>query len=400
MRKFKLSNGLKVLLEKRKSSSLAIEVCIRTGSNNEPASIAGISHFLEHMMFEGTATRTSKQISESIENVGGELNAATSNERTYYYVKIPKKKAELGFEILSDMLKNPAFGKKELEKERKVILEEIKMVHDQPLFYQWVLFGESLFKSHPARNPVYGRFDSVKAITRKNLVSYYMKWYVPNNMILSIVGDVKDPAGLAKKYFGDLDSRPLPVIRKSVEPEDVRPTLRKKKRDTKQAYLVLGYKTVPRLHRDSFVLDVISAIFHKGLSGRISEEIRVKRGLAYSVGADHESKKDFGFFAFHLNCDLRNLETCRKIILNEVDKLCDIDLKEIEDAKEHIIGSVLLSREDSQKSADDLAFWEFIRDARLAKEYLNKIKNVKRADIIRAKKRYFGNNFTQVVISK
>jgi len=125
MQKFKLKNGLTVVYEKRESDSVAIEVNVGTGSNNEHSSIAGISHFLEHMVFEGTKTRTAKQISEAIENEGGELNAATTNERTFFYVKLPSKKTELGMEILADMMQNPSFDQKILDKERKVVLEDL-----------------------------------------------------------------------------------------------------------------------------------------------------------------------------------------------------------------------------------------------------------------------------------
>lgn len=400
MRKFKLRNSLTVLYEKRKSDSVAIEVCVGTGSNNEPGSIAGISHFLEHMMFEGTKTRTSKQISEAIENIGGELNAGTTNERTYFYVKIPKSKTRLGLDILSDMMKNPSIVQKSLDKERKVILEEIKMVNDQPMFYQWVLFQKTLFKKHPTKNPVYGRFDSVKAITRRKMLNYYRKWYLPGNMILSIVGDIKDPKGLAETYFGDMKPRKVPKMKKVVEPRDKKFLIKKEKRNTNQAYMVLGYKTVPRMHKDSAVLDVISAIFSKGLSGRISDEIRIKRGLAYTVGSIHESRKSFGFFVFHLNCATKNLKLCKSIILNEIKKLSNIGNKELNEAKEHIIGKILLGKEDSQKAADDLAFWEFIGEARLADKYLRDIRKVTKNDIIRVRDRFMHKNYTQIIISR
>jgi len=400
MRKFKLRNGLTVLYEKRKSESVAIEVCVCTGSNNEPGSVAGISHFLEHMMFEGTTTRTSKQISEAIENSGGELNAATANERTYYYVKIPRAKVRLGLDILSDMMKNPSIGQKSLDKERKVILEEIKMVNDQPMFYQWVLFQKFLFKRHPTKNPVYGRFDSVKAITRKKMLEYYRKWYSPGNMILSIVGDIKDTKGLAESYFGDMKQSEVPKPKKVVEPRDTKATINNEKRNITQAYMVLGYKTVPRMHKDSAVLDVISAVFSKGLSGRISDEIRVKRGLAYVVGSAHESRKDFGFFVFHLNCAKKNLELCKSIIIEEIRKLSNIGNKELNDAKENIIGKILLSKEDSQKAADDLAFWEFINDARLADKYLRDIRKVTKNDLVRVRDRFMHKNYTQIIISR
>jgi zinc protease len=400
MQKFKLKNGLTVLFEPRKTDAVAIELCVGTGSNNEHKSIAGISHFLEHMVFEGTKTRTSKQISEAIENIGGELNAATSKERTFYYTKVPKNKVSIGMEILADIIKNPLFEPKILEKERRVVLEEIRMTNDQPILYQWVLFEKSLFKRHPTKNPIYGRFDSVKSITRKNMIDYFRKWYSPKNMIISIVGDVKQIRNLVNKHFSGMKQRKVPKIKKTIEPKDKKPTITKNKRDINQAYFVLGYKTVPRSHKDSFVLDVISSIYSKGLSGRINDEIRVKRGLAYAVGANQEAKKDFGFFFFYLNCAKKNLDLSKSIILDEIRKLSNISNKELGEAKDHIIGRNLLDKENSQKRADELAFWEFIKDVKLADQYTKNIRKVTKKDIIRVRNKYFNKNYTMVVLSK
>jgi len=398
---FRLSNGLKVIYDRRRSETVAIEVHVGTGSDNEHKDIAGISHFLEHMLFEGTKTRTAKEISESIENLGGEINAATSNDRTFFYAKVPRSKVKTGLDIISDIIKNPLFDAKIMEKERNVVLEEIKMVNDQPLLYQWVLFEKNLFKKHPAKNPVYGRVDSVKSITKGQMESYYKKWYVPENMILSIVGDIKDLRKLVKEKFGDMESVKAADVKKVDEPKDVRPTVLHEKKDINQAYLLVGYKTVSRTHRDSFALDVLSAIFYKGISGRITEEIRVKRGLAYSVGSLHESKKDYGFFVFHLNCDRKNLELCKKIIFEELEKIGNMEKKELDEAKEHIIGRLILDYEDSHKRADDLAFWEFIKDAKLGDEYLSKIRKVSVADVISVRKRYLKkDNYTMITISK
>ncbi len=400
IKRFVLKNGLTVVWEPRKSDTVAIEVCVGAGSNNETPKIAGISHFLEHMLFEGTKTRTAKQISEAIENVGGQLNAATSNERTFFYIKLPKAKARLGLEILSDMMKNPSFDLKVFEKEKKVVLEEIKMVNDQPMLYQWVLFEKNIFKKHPTRNPIYGRVDSVSSMTRDQMVDYYSKWYLPNNMTLCVIGDIKKLKDLAERFFGELVPGKLPVIAKVIEPKDLKPTIKKEKKNTKQAYVIIGYKTIPRLHVDSYALDVIEAIFSKGLSGRVNEEIRVKRGLVYSVGANHESKKDYGFFVVHLNCAPKNLALCKRLVLEEFRKLDNLGKKELREAKDSIIGRDVLDQENSQRRADELAFWENIKEAKLADEYQKQINKVTVKDIIRVRNKYFNKNYTMTVISK
>ncbi|MBI5880763.1 insulinase family protein [archaeon] len=352
------------------------------------------------MMFEGTKSRSAKQISEMIENAGGEFNAATSNERTAFHVKLLSSKFEVGLDILSDMMLNPLFDPKILEKERNVVLEEIKMVNDQPMLYQWVLFEKTIFKKHPTKNPVYGRVDSVKSISRKQMFDYYRKWYSPNNMMVTVVGGIRDPVQLIEKYFGHLSPRDVPKIKKVVEPADSSPTIKLERRDINQVYLVLGFKTVPRTHKDSYVLDAISAIFTKGISGRINEEIRVKRGLAYAVGAINESKKDYGFFAFYLNCAKKNLELCKRIIFDEIGKLDNLQDPEIADAKTHLVGRNMVDNEDSHKRADELSFWESIKDAKLADAYKKNVSKVSKQDIIRVRNRFLSKNHTMVMIGK
>lgn len=400
MKKYRLKNGLTILHEPRESDTIAIEVCAKVGSNYENKNIAGISHFLEHLLFEGSKTRTAKQLSEAVENVGGEMNAATSNERTFFYVKLPEKKFELGLDILSDIINNPAFRPDIIEKERRVILEEIRMITDQPLHYQWIFFQKVLFKKHPARNPIHGTFDSVKSIKREHIISYHEKWYCPNNLVICVVGLKHSPVALIEKYFGSLKPKKIKKPISTCEPIDKHSFIKKEKRNVEQTYLLLGHKTVPRTHKDSLALDVISSIFSKGLSGRITEEVRIKRGLAYSVGTAHEARTDYGFFVFYLNCDNKNLALCKKIILDEIKKLDNIKKQELANAKEFIVGNTLLNKESSNSTADDLIFWETVKDAKLAEEYIKNIKKVSIADVLKARNKYLNDNYTLVVISK
>ncbi len=398
MKKKRLKNGITVLSKHRNTDTVTILVHVGTGSNNEHPKIAGISHFLEHMIFEGTKTRSNREIAEAIENVGGEFNASTANERTVFYAKLPKKHFELGLDILSDILINPSFDPKIFEKEKKVVLEEIKMIKDQPLSYQWVLFEKTLFKKHPTKNPVYGRTETVRKITVEQMKNYYKKWYVPGNMRISIVGNVKNPFPKAEKYFGKMKRKAVPKTKKTKEPAATRKEIKKEKRKINQAYFIMGNKTVPRMHKDSFVLDVIATIFHKGISGRITNEIRVKRGLAYSAGAHHETEKDYGFFAFYLNTDKKNIELCKKIIFEEIKKLNNLETKEINDAKEHIIGKNLVEEEDTERLADQIAFWDFIKDEKMTKEYMYRIRQVTKKDILKARDKYLNKNYTLILL--
>ncbi|MEK6938078.1 MAG: pitrilysin family protein, partial [Nanoarchaeota archaeon] len=191
MQKVVLPNGLTIIYEARKSKSIVVEVLTKVGSNQEKPTERGISHFIEHITFEGTAKRPTNQlISNEIERVGGDFNAYTTNERTCFYVKVLKKHFPLAVEILADILQNSLFNKKEIEKEKRVVLKEIDLVNDEPKFYQWILLQKNLFQKHPVRYPTYGSKEVIKNLSRDKLLKYFHQHYVPANMVISIVGEV------------------------------------------------------------------------------------------------------------------------------------------------------------------------------------------------------------------
>ena len=178
MKKFVLNNGLTVIFEKKAAKSVAIEITVKTGSNNEDSKVSGISHFIEHMVFEGTKKRkTNKEIANEIEKLGGDLNAYTSNEKTCFFVKVLNKHFEIALDVLSDVIQNPLFEDKSIEREREVILKEINMVKDEPRFHQWVLFQKALFKKSPTKNPVYGTVQAIKKIKRQHIMAYFERYY-------------------------------------------------------------------------------------------------------------------------------------------------------------------------------------------------------------------------------
>src|SRR3989338_3699748 len=188
-----LSNGLTILYKHCPSETVTVEFSVHTGSIMESSPEAGLSHFLEHLLFEGTAKRpSSKAIANEIEKYGGEFNAATSQERTFYYVKIAKKHFAVALDILSDMFQHSLFDPVILEKERKVILDEINMVNDNPRHYQWILFNKALFGKHPAGFPVYGNVSVLKKMKRAAILAYFSKWYIPSKITVLVAGDVPD----------------------------------------------------------------------------------------------------------------------------------------------------------------------------------------------------------------
>jgi len=401
MKKFKLRNGITIIFEQNTSKSVAIEVMFKVGSNDEDKKISGISHFLEHMLFEGTKNRKdSRTIANEIEKYGAEFNAYTSGTRTAFFIKIINKRFETALDILSDMVANPLFNKKMVEKEKQVILKEINMVTDDPRQHQWILFQKNLFEKHPAKNPTYGTKEAVKNLDRDTIKDYYDKHYLPNNMVISVVGNVDNVKSKIEKYFGILKPKKISLRKKVNEPQQKRMKKFTEKRKIHNSYMVLGYKSVPRTSKDSYVFDVITSILGRGQTGWIFDEIRNKRGLAYQVGVQNEHENDYGFFAVFAGMDNKNLEKSKKIILEQFKKLESIDKKELEESKNYIEGSHTLSMEDNFHAADNQAFWETIKDASLANNYIRNIQKVKINDVKRVAKKYLNNNYTLVVIGQ
>ncbi len=398
MRKVILPNGLTVILEKKPLKTVTIEIAVKAGSNNEDPKKGGVAHFVEHMLSEGTEKRTANQIVNEIESKGGEINAATTHDRTFYYVKIPKKHFNIALDVLSDIIQNPIFDNKIIEKERQVILSEVDLVMDEPIFYQWFFFLKTLYKKHPTKNPIYGSRETVSKLSREDLVEFYNKYYIPNNMIISIVGDVKVVIPKIKKYF-KFKKKNLPKTKIIIEPKQLKSKQKIERRPINQSYLILGYKTVPRSHKDSYVLDVIKSILGRGQSGKLFNEIRTKRGLGYDVGVEHQPSIDYGFFAIHVSTDKKNISKVKSIILTEIKKLQNITSKELKEAKTFLEGEFILNSEDSQKLANQLNFWQIIKNAEEFTKYISKIKKVSLNDIKKVVNKYF-KNYTLTIIQQ
>ncbi|MDP3766075.1 MAG: pitrilysin family protein [Nanoarchaeota archaeon] len=401
MEKYYLKNGATVIFEKNNSKSVAIEVMFKFGSNFENKKTLGLAHFLEHMLFEGTKKRKdSREIANEVEKYGGEFNAYTTGDRTAFFIKIISKRFDAALDILSDMVSNPVFGKKIIEKEKRVILKEINMVTDDSRLHQWILFHKILFDRHPVKNPTYGTVETVKSFDRKHVADYYYSHYIPNNMVVSVVGNVKNVKARIKKYFGNL--KPSKKIHRTKVEEPLQRKAKKfvEKRKTLNSYMVLGYKTVPRLHKDSYALNVIAAILGRGQSGWMFDEIRNKRGLAYQVGVNDDNESDYGTFAVYTSLDKMNMEKSKGIILQQFRRLEKLSKKDLEEAKTYIEGSHALETEDNFSRADNLAVWETIKDAKLAESYLKEIKKVAIGDVKRVARKYLNNKYTLVVIEQ
>lgn len=392
-----MPNGLTILFEPKKSNAVVIEIMAKVGSNDEKPDERGISHFLEHMLFEGTKRRpTNRELTNEIEKIGGELNAYTSNERTCFYIKVLKKHFPIAVEILSDIFQNSLFREKDISKEKNIVLKEIDLVNDEPRYYQWLLLQKNIFEKHPARFPTYGDKKVIQQLNREKILKYFNNYYQPKNLIVSIVGDVSDWRKMIEEKFVFNGGKPMK--RRLVSEPSARKTKEiKEKRDVSNSYAVMGFKTVPRNHPDSYVLEVINGILGRGQSGKMFTEIRTNHGLAYDVGTQNLSETTYGYFAVYVCMDKKNLPLVKKLILEEIEKLKDVDEQDLNESKTYLEGDYFLELEDGQKLADQILFWHQVKDANLLKEFVSKIKKVTSKDIKRVVDKYF-RHYTSAVI--
>jgi predicted Zn-dependent peptidase len=397
MQKAVLDNGLKVIYDKKASKIVVVQVMINVGSNCETPRERGISHFLEHILFEGTAKRPTNQlISNEIEKIGGEFNAYTSNERTSFYVIVLKKHFTKAIDILADILQNSLFKEEHIKREKKIVLKEIDMIYDESSYYQWIMLQKNLFKKHPAKYPAYGDRRVIKNLTREKIINFYEKFYSLNNMTISVIGNVPNwREEIARKFSSP--KRKLQKISVIKEPKKTKNVIKKEKRKIVNTYSIVAFPTVPRNHPDSYVLDVINGILGRGQSGKMFTEVRSKRGLAYEVGTQNINDVSFGYFAVYATINRKNVKLTKKIIMEELQKLKEITPEELQEAKDYVEGNYYLDLEDSQKVADQLLFWEQVEDAELLNSFVEKIKAVTISDVQKVVDKYFQYH-TQVVL--
>ena len=399
MKKVVFPNGLKVIYEKRNSASVVIQVMIKVGSNHEKSNEKGFAHFLEHILFEGTVKRPSNlEITNEIEKIGGIFNAYTTNERTCFYIKVLKKDFPKAVEILADILHNSLFKEESIQKEKKIIIKEIEMVDEEPKLHQWVILQKNLFNNHPTGNPTYGDKKIIKSLRRENLISFFDKYYIANNLVISIIGNI---TGWKKEIINNFQLKKGKLYRLDNDAGKLPKSkiIKIKKSNLTNTYLVIGFKTVSRKNPGSYIIEVVNAILGRGQSGKIFTQIRSKRGLAYDIGTQHISEGGFGYFAVYATIDKKNVFLVKNLILEEIEKLKSISELELEEAKNFIQGDFILSLEDPQKLADQLLLWEQAKNAELMNYFLKKIKKVSKEDISRVINRYFKNN-VMVILQK
>ncbi len=365
-----LKNGLTIIFEKRNLPIVAVAFAVRNGGINEPLSEKGISHFIEHMLYKGTPTRNAKKIAEEIEKRGGELNGFTDETITAYWCKIPSRHLNIALEVLSDMVKNPLFDGKELEKERQVIFEEIKMRKDSPHVYVLDTIQNKLYTGTLGMNLI-GTHETMKAIDRKKIMGKFNQIYQPNNMILGIVGNANfsDIVEFAEKNFGNVKGS-VPKI-KFTEKNAVKT---EKRKGIDQANLVFAYHVPISTDKKSYAAELLGTLMAGGMSSRLFSEIREKRNLAYAVKGDSNITKFFAYNVIYVGTTKKNVNLVKKIILEEFKKVAEeLTEEELNQVKEQIIGNYHIYMEDSQMQLVNLLLHEIDGNA---KEFYNFEKNI------------------------
>lgn len=351
-----LINGVPVVMESLKNMrSVVVGLWVKVGSRNEPSEKNGISHFLEHMFFKGTRKRTAKDIAFETDSLGGELNAFTSREATTFYIKVLDEFLEKGLELLSDVFLNSLFPEEDIEKEKKIIKEEIKMVEDTPDDYIHDLFNQTIWGHSGIGQPVLGRRETIRIFTRDDLMAHIRKYYGVKDIVISCAGnfDHMHLMALLNKNLGNL--------RRGSEPERGAPpgfqsTMHVFSKQLSEAHLCLGFKGIHHASKDRYSLFTLNTILGAGVSSRLFQEIREKRGLAYAIYSFIASYSDTGLWGIYAGVSRKKVREVIELILQEMHHLKDtITESELQRAKNQLKGNIILGLESTSSRMNNIA---------------------------------------------
>ncbi|MCM3713244.1 insulinase family protein [Alkalihalobacillus oceani] len=346
--RIELDNGVRILAEQIPTvRSISIGIWIGTGSRFEQKQENGISHFLEHMFFKGTTSRSAAEIAESFDRIGGQVNAFTSKEYTCYYAKVLDEHAGYAVDILADMFFHSVFDEEELKKEKNVVFEEIKMVDDTPDDIVHDLLSEASYGKHPLGLPILGTVETLQTFTSETLRDYIDRFYTGSNVVVSIAGNVTaDVIEQLKSVFSKV--KPSTNTFKLEAPAFFSETIVRKK-ETEQAHLCLGYPGLAVGSTDIYALVLLNNLLGGSMSSRLFQEIREKRGLCYSVFSYHSSYQDSGMLTVYAGTAHQQLEDLTSALLETTGQLAEegITEKELQNGKEQLKGSLMLSLEST-----------------------------------------------------
>jgi predicted Zn-dependent peptidase len=364
IRRETLASGLRLVTESTSHvRSVSLGVWLTRGSRHEPAVHTGVAHFVEHMLFKGTANRTAEGIAQEVDSIGGQLDAFTSKEYAGYYIKVLDEHLEQAVDVISDLVINPTFAPDEIEREKKVILEEIKMVEDTPDDLVHELFAERFWNGHALGRPILGTAESVSGLTPSIIKSYFTDAYVAGNFIVVAVGNLDHDRvrALVERAFSGVKAQGSPVPH---DPPVTTSSVQIKEKDLEQSHVCLGTTGLPQMHPDRYSGFVLNTVLGGSMSSRLFQNVREKRGLAYSVFSGMSSYQDSGSLSIYAGCANDAVAELVDVVIGEVRQLKRTPLSAVElrRAKDHLKGSLMLNLESTSSRMSHLARQELYQD--------------------------------------
>jgi predicted Zn-dependent peptidase len=389
-----LDNGLRILTERMTQvRSISIGVWLTRGSRHETAERGGIAHFVEHMLFKGTATRSAEDIAQQIDSIGGQLDAFTAKEYASYYIKVLDEHLPLAIDILSDIVRNPAFAPDDIEREKKVVLEEIKMVEDTPDDLVHELFTQGFWENHPLGRPILGTKETVEALNATLLREYFGGVYTADNLIVSAVGNLEHDRvrELVQEKFGSLAQTGEAAVE---EMPQVAPKILIRNKELEQSHVCLGVGSYAQNHGDRYASYVLNTLLGGSMSSRLFQNVREKRGLAYAVFSGLSAYRDAGSFTIYAGCSNDAVGEVIDLCVEELRgvKSAPVPDAELRRSKDHLKGSLMLSLENTASRMSHLARQEIYFDRQFGlDETLDGIERVSTDDVQRVATDLFRN---------
>lgn len=408
IRRTEFGSGLRVVTERMPGvRSVALGFWVLAGSRDEPPPISGSSHFLEHLLFKGTKSRSARDIAEAFDAVGGDVNAFTAKEYTCFYARIRDRDLPMAVDHLTDMIQRSVLREGDLDSERRVILEEINVHEDTPDDLIHDLFTETLWPDHPLGRPILGTKKSIRAATRDQVRRFYRRQYVPGNLVVVAAGNLQHEELLGLLAAG-IEAGPVRAegpaawnLRKAGAVPEPSGRSVVKRRDSEQAHICLGTSGLSRSDPDRFAFGVVNTAIGGGMSSRLFQEVREKRGLAYSVYSYHSMYAEAGIFSAYAGTTPGRAKEVLSILRGELEEVADKGLApdEFERAKGHMKGSIVLSLEDPGGRMSRLGKSEISHGETLTvTQLLGRIAAVTPEDARRAAERVLSQPMTTTVL--
>jgi predicted Zn-dependent peptidase len=352
-----LPNGLVLITEPMEHvRSVSVGIWLRSGSRREPAALNGITHFIEHMVFKGTERRSAEEIARVVDGVGGMLDAFTAKEMTCFNVKVLDEHLPLAFDVLADLVRRPLFDAEDVRREKSVVLEEIKMDHDNPDYVVHEVFTQGFWRGHPLGMPIIGTPETVRGLEAEAVADCFRRWYVPSNIVVAAAGHTtpEQMRALVEREFGSLPRGES--VPRDAAPDGI-PHLTVHPRELEQVHLCLGVRAYPMAHEKRFVLAVMNNALGGGTSSRLFQSVRERQGLAYAVFSDMSLYHDAGLLTVYAASSRENVERLMRTIAAEFGRLKQEPLpaEELRRVKDNLRGSLLLGLESSGSRMSHLA---------------------------------------------